>query len=297
MRPKKRAPSTQPHRRGAEEGNSEENVVPASDLTLETPLSPARRAMPAGEAASGAVLAVEALSHSYGSRKALHEVGFAIAPGAFTVLLGLNGAGKTTLFSLVTRLYAHRTGAIRIFGAELDQDPATALARLGVVFQQPTLDLDLTVEQNLRYHAALHGLPHRIAAERIAAELERVGIAERRRDRVRALSGGQRRRVEIARALLHEPRLLLLDEPTVGLDVAGRQFLLDHVWRLCRERGLAVLWATHLIDEVGEEARVIVLHQGQVLADGTTAEVMAASGAKTVRAAFDALVQGAGAAR
>ena len=105
-------------------------------------------------------------------------------------------------------------------------------------------------------------MSRRDAAERIAAEIERVGLADRRRDKVRQLSGGQRRRVEIARALLHQPRLLLLDEPTVGLDIASRQFLLDHVRQLCRDEGLAALWATHLIDEVGEGAQVVVLHAG-----------------------------------
>jgi ABC-2 type transport system ATP-binding protein len=240
-------------------------------------------------------LDISGLSHSFGSRKALDSVSFQIRPGDFAVLLGLNGAGKTTLFSLATRLYAHRSGTIRIFGAEIDADPASALSELGIVFQQPTLDLDLTVEQNLRYHAALHGLPRGFAEERLGGELENIGLAERRRDKVRELSGGQKRRVEIARALLHEPRLLLLDEPTVGLDVAGRQFLLDHVRRLCRERGMAVLWATHLIDEVGDDARAVVLHRGRVLAEGPAREVIATSGTSSMRAAFDKLVSGAGA--
>jgi ABC-2 type transport system ATP-binding protein len=261
----------------------------ANGLALEGQSRLVERALPATGGA--AALDVAGLSHFYGERPALTDVSFAIRPGDFTVLLGLNGAGKSTLFSLVTRLYAHGTGRIAVFGAEIDADPTTALARLGVVFQQPTLDLDLTVEQNLRYHAALHGLPRAVASERIAAELTRVELAERRGERVRRLSGGQRRRVEIARALLHEPRLLLLDEPTVGLDVAGRQFLLDHVRRLCRESGLAVLWATHLIDEVGEEARVVVLHRGRVLADGPVPEVVAGAGVDSIRAAFDQLVK------
>jgi ABC-2 type transport system ATP-binding protein len=254
-------------------------------------IEPRVRAAPAGRAAGRIALEVEALSHAYGTRKVLHDVSLALRPGDFNVLLGLNGAGKSTLFSLVTRLYAHRTGAIRIYGAAIDRDPATALSRIGVVFQQATLDLDLTVEQNLRYHAALHGLRRAEAEHRIAIELDRVALGERRRDRVRELSGGQKRRVEIARALLHEPLLLLLDEPTVGLDVAGRQFLLDHVRLLCRERRIAVLWATHLIDEVGEDARVLVLHRGRVLADGAVDEVVAATGTPSIRAAFDALVR------
>jgi ABC-2 type transport system ATP-binding protein len=244
---------------------------------------------------NGTALEVAGLSHAFGPRKVLDGVSFSLRPGDFTVLLGLNGAGKTTLFSLVTRLYAHRAGSIRIFDAPIDREPGAALARLGVVFQQPTLDPDLTVDQNLRYHAALHGLSRRLAEARLAAELERVGLAARRREKIRELSGGQRRRVEIARALLHEPQLLLLDEPTVGLDVEARQFLLDHVRLLCRERNIAVLWATHLIDEVGDDSRVVVLHRGRVLADGAVDEVTAAANATSVRAAFDALVKPAAA--
>jgi ABC-2 type transport system ATP-binding protein len=244
-----------------------------------------------GRPTAPSALAISDLSHAYGTRPALKSVGFTLDRGDFTVLLGLNGAGKSTLFSLITRLYAHRSGAIEVFGAAIDRDPATALSRIGVVFQQSTLDLDLTVGQNLFYHAALHGMPRRLAAVRIAAELERVDLAGRRRDKARQLSGGQKRRVEIARALLHTPKLLLLDEPTVGLDVEGRQFLLDHVRRLCREDGIAVLWATHLIDEVVAEARVVVLHRGSVMAHGSVAEILAATGESSVRAAFDALTR------
>ncbi len=236
-------------------------------------------------------LQVEGLGHRFGARRALRDVSFAIAPGDFTVLLGLNGAGKTTLFSLATRLYVQGEGAIRVFGADIRDDPSACLRRIGAVFQQPTLDLDLSVEQSLYYHAALHGLSRREAAARIAAEIERVGLGERRRDKVRRLSGGERRRVEIARALLHRPRLLLLDEPTVGLDIASRQFLLDHVRRLCREEGIAALWATHLIDEVGDGARVVVLHKGEVRAAGAAAQILGEARAPSMRAAFEALVR------
>jgi ABC-2 type transport system ATP-binding protein len=234
---------------------------------------------------------VDGLGHRFGQRRVLNNVSFGIAPGEFTVLLGLNGAGKTTLFSLATRLYAQAEGTIRIFGMDIRERALDCLRRIGVVFQQPTLDLDLSLEQNLFYHCALHGLAHREAAGRIAAEVERVGLEEQRRDKVRRLSGGQRRRVEIARALLHRPRLLLLDEPTVGLDIASRQFLLDHVRRLCREEGLAALWATHLIDEVGEDAQVVVLHRGEVRAKGAAAQLMGEIGTPSMRAAFETLVQ------
>ena len=208
-----------------------------------------------GDRMNEAALAVAGLSHAFGPAKVLDNVGFAVNPGDFTVLLGLNGAGKTTLFALVTRLYHNRAGSIAVFGRDVRHQPSAALAAMGVVFQQPTLDLDLTVEQNLFYHASLHGMAQRAARRRIDDELARVGLAERRRDRVRQLSGGQRRRIELARALIHEPALLLLDEPTVGLDIESRRFLIEHVRRLCAERRLAVLWATHLIDEANDEAR------------------------------------------
>jgi ABC-2 type transport system ATP-binding protein len=221
----------------------------------------------------------------------LNDASFAIAPGEFTVLLGLNGAGKTTLFSLATRLYAQAEGTIRIFGIDIRDRTLDCLRLMGVVFQQPTLDLDLSVEQNLFYHCALHGLSHREASGRIAEEVARVGLAEQRREKARRLSGGQRRRVEIARALLHRPRLLLLDEPTVGLDIASRQFMLDHVRRLCREQDLAALWATHLIDEVGEDARVVVLHRGEVRAIGGVDQLINETRTSSMRAAFEILVQ------
>ena len=237
-----------------------------------------------------AALEVSGLRHALGGRTVLHDVSLTIAPGDFTVLLGPNGAGKTTLFALVTRLYHAHAGRIAVFGQAFKQNPGGALARIGVVFQQPTLDLDLTVQQNLLYHAALHGMARRQALARAGSELQRIGLAERRHDRVRALSGGQRRRVELARALLHQPALLLLDEPTAGLDLESRAFLLAHVRALCNE-GMAVLWATHLIEEAGPWARVVVLHRGRVLADGAVADVVAGQNAADLETAFGQLVR------
>ena len=234
-------------------------------------------------------LAIEGLSHVFGKRRALDDVSLAIRPGEFTVLLGQNGAGKTTLFSLITRLYDNRSGSIRVFGDEVRRYPSRALSHIGVVFQQRTLDLDLTVVQNLLYHAALHGMPRRLAKARIDEELVRLGLSERAGDKVRRLSGGQLRRVEIARALLHQPRLLLLDEPTVGLDIGSRQGILEHVRGLARDEGLGLLWATHLIDEVAPDNRVIVLHEGKVLAAGKVDEVVRQAGAEDVRGAFGRL--------
>jgi ABC-2 type transport system ATP-binding protein len=231
-------------------------------------------------------LNIKNVSHSYGTRKALDDVSFIVAPGSFTVLLGLNGAGKSTLFSLVTRLYAARSGEIEILGADVMRAPGAALRRLGVVFQARTLDLELSLMQNLIYHAALHGIGP-LEARRLGLEaLARAGLAERANDKARALSGGQMRRVEIARALLHKPRLLLLDEPTVGLDIKARADLLAHVRGLVRDEGLGVLWTTHLIDEIAEDDPVVILHQGKVLATGRAADIVAQSGADTIGAAF-----------
>jgi ABC-2 type transport system ATP-binding protein len=237
-------------------------------------------------------LAVEDLSHSFGKRVALDRVSFAVVPGGFTMLLGLNGAGKTTLFSLITRLYSNRTGAIRIFGFDLRRQPTRALERIGVVFQQPTLDLDLSVRQNLRYHGGLHSMSPSDCEARAREELARIGLADRADDKVRALSGGQRRRVEIARALLHRPSLLLLDEPTVGLDAESRRHILGHVRGLCREQGLAVLWATHLMDEANDEDSVVVLHQGRLRASGSLRAICAETGTSALPAAFAALTTG-----
>ncbi len=236
-------------------------------------------------------LQVEGLSHAFGARQALDQVGFSIAPGDFTVLLGQNGAGKTTLFNLITRLYNNRSGAIRVFGFDVRRDPLEALKRIGVVFQQRTLDLDLTVRQNLAYHAALHGLPIALARERIAAEMARLELSDRSADKVRQLSGGQLRRVEIARALLHRPRLLLFDEPTVGLDIGSRQGILDHVRALVRDDRLAMLWATHLIDEVVPGNQVVVLHQGKVRAAGDAGQVVEQAAAEDIRDAFTRLTK------
>ena len=238
-------------------------------------------------------LEVSGLTHRFGARTVLDGVTFGLSPGDFTVLLGQNGAGKTTLFALVTRLYHASRGRIAVFGRPFRDDAPAALAQMGVVFQQPTLDLDLTVAQNLRYHAALHGMAGRQAAPRIRDELARVGLQDRAHERVRLLSGGQKRRVELARALLHDPALLLLDEPTAGLDMESRAFLLEHVRALCRERGLAVLWATHLIDEAGDGAGVVVLHKGRVLAAGPVADVVGQAGGEDLRDAFGRLTRAA----
>lgn len=241
---------------------------------------------------TNAALTVRDVNFSYGAKKALDRVSFEIRPGLCTMLLGPNGAGKSTLFSLITRLYDTPSGRIELCGYDIKKQTCKALANLGIVFQQTTLDLDLTVLQNLRYHASLHGMSRKLATQRIREELERLDMFERRFEKVRQLNGGHRRRVEIARALLHKPALLLLDEPTVGLDVPSRASIVDYVHSLARTGNIAVLWASHLIDEIYPDDSLIVLHKGSIRASGSVDAILQTTGTTMIKDAFFRLTQG-----
>src|ERR1700727_2029137 len=201
---------------------------------------------------SAPVLCLDNVVKTYRAIRAVDGITLRAAAGEFIALLGPNGAGKTTLFQLLSGLFVPDSGRIEVMGHDMLRNPVPALARLGIVFQQPTLDLELSVTANLMFHAGLHGIPRAVAKPRIEAELARLGLAERAHDKATQLSGGNRRRVELARALLHEPRVLLMDEATVGLDPASRSDLLKLLLAMRHERAVAVLWATHLCDEVGD---------------------------------------------
>ena len=231
-------------------------------------------------------LQVRGVSHSFGPSRVLTDVSLSVPRGAFVVLLGPNGAGKSTLFALVTRLYDNVSGEIRILGRDVRRHPTAALQQLGVVFQSRSLDNDLSLLQNLTYHAALQGIGRHDGHRRAIEALEKVGLAERAREKVRALSGGQARRVEIARALLHDPACLLLDEATVGLDVASRESVLTIIRNLVRERDVGVLWATHLVDEVAVNDHVVLLHKGHVRFAGSVPNLLEVAQASTLRSAF-----------
>lgn len=225
-----------------------------------------------------AALEIAHVSHNFGATQALSDVSLSVPRGGFTALLGVNGAGKTTLFSLITRLYNNRSGTIRVGGVDLRRQPRHALARLGVVFQSRAMDADLTVRQNLIYHASLHGIPGRLARPRIARVLDQVDLADKADARVTALSGGQSRRAEIARALIHSPELLLLDEATVGLDVKSRAEVLALTRRLIADHGVSALWATHIMDEIEPADDLVILHKGRVLRHDTAARIAGADG-------------------
>lgn len=225
------------------------------------------------ESSTPPALSVAGVSHAYGSRLALDDVTFDVPAGSFTALLGVNGAGKSTLISLVTRLYNNVSGTIQVCGHDIRRDARNALSRLGVVFQSRALDATMTIAQNFAYAGALYGMPAMQIRDRGKVLLDRVGLADRVHDKVRALSGGQARRVEIARALLHAPDLLLCDEATVGLDVKSRTDIVADVHTLANDQGVGILWATHLIDEIKADDRAVILHRGRVLAAGTAADI------------------------
>jgi len=233
-------------------------------------------------------LEVQNLSHFYVAKKALDDVSFKVPSGEFCALLGPNGAGKSTLFALLTRLFMPSGGDINIAGVDLLKNPGEALAKIGVVFQQPTLDMDLTVQQNLTYAAALHGLSGNAASEVIKTSLEQLDMQHRAGEKVRALNGGHRRRMEIARALLHNPQILLLDEATVGLDAETRRMITDYAHKLAAEQGITILWATHLVDEVLPHDQLIILHHGKVIKNGICKEI---TGKKTLGDTFAELTE------
>jgi ABC-2 type transport system ATP-binding protein len=233
--------------------------------------------------------AIEAigLEKTYPSKvRALDGLSLSVEAGTIFGLLGPNGAGKSTLFALVTRLYDNVSGEIRIMGNDVRRRPTAALQQLGVVFQSRSLDNDLTLLQNLIYHAALQGIGRRGARHRALEALTKVGLAERADEKVRTLSGGQARRVEIARALLHDPACLLLDEATVGLDVASREGVLAIVRALVKERGVGVLWATHLVDEVAADDHIVLLHKGCVCFAGLVPNLLEVAQSGNLRGAF-----------
>lgn len=239
------------------------------------------------------MLSVQHISKRYGAQVALDQLGFDLAPGQFCALLGPNGAGKSTLFQVLSGLFTPDSGDVSLFDVSLRHQPQQVLARLGVVFQQQALDLDLSVRRNLKFHAQLHGLQWSAVHGQAQALLRQLGLDDAWERPVRALSGGNRRKVELARALLHQPALLLMDEPTVGLDPKSRHDLMAAVRRQVREQQCMVLWATHLVEEAEQADRVLVLHHGKVVADGSPREVCQQLGGDTLEQGFIHITQNA----
>ena len=216
---------------------------------------------------------ISEISHNFGQKRVLDQITLSIKKGTFCALLGPNGAGKSTLFSALTRLLIPAQGTIKIHGNDIHKSPRPALSNIGVVFQQQTMDLDLTVFQNLRYFGKLQGMSGRDLNQRIDQVLTLLNMAERSREVVRTLNGGHRRRAEIARSLIHDPKVLLLDEATVGLDPETRKSITDDMHKIAQTEGKTILWATHLCDEVGDDDQLVILHNGKILRNGRAHEI------------------------
>ena len=233
-----------------------------------------------------AIVIAKDLQKSYADKVALRSLSFSLYPGEFVALLGPNGAGKSTLVQILSGLFVPDKGDLSVLGFDIRKQAHKALSQLGVVFQQSSLDLDLSVQTNLLFHTDLHGMDRTTALQRIRAGLEQHGLQAQADSPVRSLSGGNRRKVELIRALLHRPRFLLMDEATVGLDPASRHDLMQSVLALVKEGGVAVLWTTHLVDEVSQANRLLVLNRGQIAFEGLPSELIAQKQTETLEQAF-----------
>lgn len=228
------------------------------------------------------MIQVQNLTHRYGDRTALANIGFEVREGEIFGLLGPNGGGKSTLFRILSTMMVPTSGHAVIAGHDVVKDPAAVRRDVGVVFQTQSLDKALTVEENLRAQGHLHGLSGATLRDRMQAAMERLGLKDRRKDLVETLSGGLRRRVEIAKALLHRPKVLLMDEASTGLDPAARRDLSRHVEMLRDHEGVTILLTTHILEEADRCDRLILLHQGNIVAQGSPGELRARIGGDVV---------------
>ncbi|MEC7764948.1 MAG: ATP-binding cassette domain-containing protein [Pseudomonadota bacterium] len=235
------------------------------------------------------VLDLSGVKKNYGPVEALSGVDMQLEPGEFAGLLGPNGAGKSTLFQIVSGLFMPDAGTVRLFGLNHRDNGAAIRRRMGVVFQARSVDLDMTVRANLRFHGRLFGLGGKALDARIDALAEQVGLADLTKRPVRNLSGGQQRKVEIARALINNPDLLIMDEPSAGLDTPSRRDLVRDIRALAQSDSVTVLWATHLVDEVEGADRIVMLAKGRVVSSGAPAELIAESGGEDLTDAYSRL--------
>jgi len=228
------------------------------------------------------VIQVQNLTHRYGDRVALSNISFEVKGGEIFGLLGPNGGGKSTLFRILSTMMVPTEGKAILAGHDLERDAAAVRREIGVVFQTQSLDRALTVEENLRAQGHLHSLSGHLLRDRMNRAMERLGLKDRRNDLVESLSGGLRRRVEIAKALLHQPKVLLMDEASTGLDPAARRDLSRHVENLREQEGVTILLTTHILGEADRCDRLVLLHQGQIVAQGSSAELRARIGGDVV---------------
>ena len=228
------------------------------------------------------MILVENLTHRYGSRLALSNVSFEVKTGEIFGLLGPNGGGKSTLFRILSTMMVPSEGRAEVAGHDVAREPAAVRRSIGVVFQTQSLDKALTVAENLRSQGHLYGLSGPKLRDRMEQVMNRLGLADRRDDIVETLSGGLKRRVEIAKGLLHRPVVLLMDEASTGLDPGARRELWQYVEELRGQEGVTILLTTHILDEADRCDRLALLHQGHVVAEGTPAHLRSRIGGDVV---------------
>lgn len=219
------------------------------------------------------VIRIQDLRHSYGKREALKGISFEVLRGEIFGLLGPNGSGKTTLFRILSTLMLPTGGHASIAGLDAAQQPAQVRQRIGVVFQSQSIDVKLTAAENLWHQGHLYGLSGARLRERIQEMLQRVGLADRAKEKVETFSGGMQRRVELAKGLIHRPGILLLDEPTTGLDPGARRDLWQYLQELRVQQNVSVIITTHLMEEAERCDRLAILNRGQIVALGTPADL------------------------
>lgn len=227
-------------------------------------------------------VSIRAVSHRYGQRQALDDISFDIAAGEIFGILGPNGGGKTTLFRLLSTLIPLQTGKVTLAGFDLRRDSYEIRRRIGVVFQAASLDKKLTVAENIRYQAALYGLAGSELHKRETAALEQFGLRDRAGELCEKLSGGLRRRVELAKGMIHDPQLILLDEPSTGLDPGARLNLWQHLVQLRESRGTTVVLTTHILEEAAKADRLAIMHEGRLVALDTPAALQATVGGDAI---------------
>lgn len=228
------------------------------------------------------MIRIQNLEFSYPKRKVLDDVCLEISAGSIFGILGPNGSGKTTLFRILSTLIEPQKGSTEWFGHDLLRDASAVRRTLGVVFQYPSLDAQLTVEENLRCQGALYGLSGRELSSRVEERLKTLGVWERRAEKIKTLSGGLKRRVELAKALLHDPQVLLLDEPSTGLDPRARAELWDFLLTLNREKKTTILVTTHLMEEAEKCSRLVIMDHGRIIAEGAPEALKESVGAGRV---------------
>ncbi|HEY6252872.1 MAG TPA: ATP-binding cassette domain-containing protein [Candidatus Angelobacter sp.] len=229
-----------------------------------------------------AVIRVEGLRHTYGKREALKGISFDVFPGEIFGLLGPNGSGKTTLFRILSTLMLPTGGRALIAGLDASRQPGQVRQRIGVVFQSQSIDIKLTAAENLWHQGHLYGLSGTRLRERIQEMLQRVGLADRAKEKVETFSGGMQRRVELAKGLIHRPGILLLDEPTTGLDPGARRDLWQYLQELRRQQNVSVIITTHLMEEAERCDRLAILNQGEIVALGTPLELRSQIGGDVI---------------